>query len=190
MAGDSGPAAILPEEEGMYWYLPWAWTLSFWDSIVTPVDHVAEPMAADDVEWAAALHSQAFSQPWSGDEFAALLSQKGTFGFVVRRTGQVRPLGVVLFRTAADEAEILTIVVDRAARGKGFGRLLMDNVLQHLHSERAASLFLEVEETNTPALKLYRHLRFEEVGRRPAYYVGADGQRQNALILKRTLGPY
>ncbi len=56
----------------------------------------------------------------------------------------------------------------------------MDNVLQHLHAERAASLFLEVEETNTPALKLYRHLRFEEVGRRPAYYVGTDGQRQNA----------
>ncbi len=51
--------------------------------------YVAEPMAADDVEWAAALHSQAFSQPWSGDEFASLLSQNGTFGFVVRRTGQV-----------------------------------------------------------------------------------------------------
>ncbi|WP_182084241.1 GNAT family N-acetyltransferase [Aureimonas sp. ME7] len=173
----------------MYWYLPWAWTLSFWEEWLRPADTVAEPLAADDVEWAAALHSQAFSQPWSGDEFAALLSQRGTFGYVVRRSGAVRPLGVVLARLAAGEAEILTIVVDKAARGKGFGRLLMDNTLQHLHAERAESLFLEVEETNAPALKLYRHLRFEEVGRRPAYYTAPDGTKQNALILKRTLGP-
>jgi ribosomal-protein-alanine N-acetyltransferase len=172
----------------MYWYLPLAWTLSFWDGLMTPAGFTVMPLGIDDLDDAAELHSDAFAQSWSGDEFASLMAQGGTFGFAVRREGQAKPIGAVLARLTVDEAEILTIVVDRAARGKGIGRLLMDNVLQYLHAERAASLFLEVEETNAPALALYRRLRFEEVGRRPAYYAARDGSRTSALILKRTLG--
>ncbi|MFD2238812.1 GNAT family N-acetyltransferase [Aureimonas populi] len=172
----------------MYWTLPFNWSLSFWDGLLNP-SFVTADMGPEDVETAAELHGEAFAAAWAGDEFAALLSQPGTFGFVVRRAYQplARPSGVVLARLAAGEGEILTIVVDKAARGKGIGRLLMDNVLQRLHAERAEALFLEVEETNVPALALYKRLRFEEVGRRPAYYVDAQGQRANALVLKRAL---
>ncbi|WP_407638532.1 ribosomal protein S18-alanine N-acetyltransferase [Aureimonas ureilytica] len=145
------------------------------------------PLGLDDLDEAAEIHSDAFTQSWSGDEFASLLGQGGTFGFVVRAENNHKAVGVVLARLTVDEAEILTIAVDKAARGKGIGRLLMDNTLQYLHAERAASLFLEVEETNAPALALYRRLRFEEVGRRPAYYAGPDGTRTSALILKRSL---
>ncbi|WP_374700946.1 ribosomal protein S18-alanine N-acetyltransferase [Aureimonas sp. AU40] len=145
------------------------------------------PLGLDDLDEAAEIHSEAFTQSWSGDEFASLLGQGGTFGFIVRAENNHKAVGVVLARLTVDEAEILTIAVDKAARGKGIGRLLMDNTLQYLHAERAASLFLEVEETNTAALALYRRLRFEEVGRRPAYYAGPDGTRTSALILKRAL---
>ena len=171
----------------MYWYLPLAWTLSFWDGLLGPSGYVAVPLGLDDLDEAAEIHSEAFTQAWSGDEFASLLGQGGTFGFVVRNESGHKAVGVVLARLTVDEAEILTIAVDKSVRGKGIGRLLMDNVLQYLHAERAASLFLEVEETNAPALALYRKLRFEEVGRRPAYYAGADGTRKSALILKRNL---
>ena len=173
----------------MYWYLPLAWTLSFWDGLLGNTSVTATPLRPDDLEAAAELHGDAFAQSWSGDEFASLLSQGGTFGFVARRGGAplAKPLGVVLARLTVDEAEILTIAVDRAARGRGVGRLLMDRVLEHLHAERAVSLFLEVEETNIPALALYRRLRFEEVGRRPAYYADPSGHRRSALILKRAM---
>lgn len=173
----------------MFWYLPWSWSLAFWDGILSAPSLVSTELSRDDAEAAAHLHGQAFAQAWSGDEFTSLLSQPGVFGYVARRPGGLLspPLGIVLARLAADEAEILTIVVDRAARGRGVGRMLMDRVLQHLHGERAQALFLEVEEGNGPALALYRRLRFEEVGRRPAYYAGADGQRTSALLLKRSL---
>lgn len=39
-----------------------------------------------------------------------------------------------------------------------------------MHSARAEALFLEVDETNVPAIGLYRRLGFHGVGRRPAYY--------------------
>lgn len=173
----------------MYWYLPWVWTVSFWDGLVHQGPLVAMPLELDDIDFAAELHSEAFARPWSGDEFAALLSQAGTFGFVVRRVGDTRhpPVGVVLARTVAGEAEILTIVVSKKSRRQGVGRVLMDAVLQRLHADRTEALFLEVDEENTGALALYRRLRFAEVGRRPAYYVDASGRKTSALVLKRAL---
>lgn len=174
----------------MYWYLPLVWTMSFWDGWVNGAPLVANPLEPDDLDLAAEIHSEAFSRPWSGDEFSSLMTQPGTFGFVARRVGEKQsapPAGFVLARLVADEAEILTIAVSRRARRQGVGRLLMDMVLQRLHSDRAKSLFLEVDEENTGALALYRRLRFAEVGRRPAYYNDANGRKTSALVLKRTL---
>ena len=173
----------------MYWYLPWVWGMSFWDGWVNSGPPVIMPLDLDDIDFAAELHSEAFARPWSGDEFASLLSQAGTFGFVARRVGshQGPPAGVVLARTVAGEAEILTIVVSKKARRQGVGRLLMDAVLQRLHADRASALFLEVDEENVGALALYRRLRFAEVGRRPAYYSDAQGRKTSALVLKRVL---
>lgn len=173
----------------MLWYLPWVWTVSFWDNLVGGAQAVATELEFEDIDYAAELHSEAFDRPWSGDEFAALLGNPGTFGFLARRIGAPNsaPVGVVLVREAADEAEILTIAVSKRARGQGIGRMLMDQVLQRLHADRTASLFLEVDEENAAALALYRRLRFAEVGRRPAYYADANGRRTSALVLKRTL---
>ncbi len=172
----------------MYWYLPWVWTLSFFDGLMAGGGELmATPLTLNDADAAAELHSDAFARPWSAEEFATLLGQEGSFGFAVRRVGHpdAPPAGFVLARNVADEAEILTIAVDKRLRGRGIGRQLMDAVLQHLYAERARCLFLEVDEENQPALKLYKRLRFEEVGRRPAYYSDRSGKRTSALVLRR-----
>jgi ribosomal-protein-alanine N-acetyltransferase len=44
-------------------------------------------------------------------------------------------------------------------------------------------IFLEVEEGNRPALRLYARAGFTEVGRRPGYYAGGAA----ALVLRRDL---
>ncbi|MEF2073792.1 ribosomal protein S18-alanine N-acetyltransferase [Consotaella aegiceratis] len=173
----------------MYWYWPWVWTVSLWGSMVSSADIIVTEVERGDVEAAAELHSRAFDHAWSADELTALLAHRGTFGFVARKIGQpaTSAVGFVLVRAAADEAEILTIAVDRAARRQGIGRLLMDNALQRLYAERVRRLFLEVDEGNQSARALYRRLRFEEAGRRPAYYLDAAGHRSNALVLRRDL---
>ena len=173
----------------MYWYLPWVWTVSFLDNWLRTQDVVAAPLSDSDLDMAAEIHSEAFDHAWSGDELGSLLAQTGGVGVVARIVGQpmAPPLGFVLARNIGGEAEILTIAVAKRARRGGIGRLLMDHLLQQLHAERARSLFLEVDEENAAALKLYRRLRFEEVGRREAYYRHPDGRRTSALTLKRTL---
>ena len=135
------------------------------------------------------LHREDFSRPWSAAEFEALLLQPAVFGFLCVETGKPRSgaVGFVLARLAAGEAEILTIAVSRACRRLGLGRRLMDAVLRELHSQRAEALFLEVDETNAPAIALYRRLGFAEVARREGYYSGAGGAKSGALVMRRDL---
>ncbi|GGA73212.1 ribosomal-protein-alanine acetyltransferase [Nitratireductor aestuarii] len=141
----------------------------------------------EDCEALASLHEEGFVRPWSSGEFESLLRQDTVFGYAVVEEGVPSgPLcGFVLARHAAGEAEILTIVVPRKLRARGLGHQLMDSVLRHLHAERVESLFLEVDETNAPALALYRRLGFEEVGCRPAYYSNPGSPPTNALVMRR-----
>ena len=108
------------------------------------------------------------------------------FGFAARQVGNPKaPVGFVLARLAAGEAEILTVAVARAHRRHGLGWRLMDAVLRQLHADRAEALFLEVDETNAAAA-LYRRMGFSEVGKRPNYYESGDG-RTSALVMRRDL---
>jgi ribosomal-protein-alanine N-acetyltransferase len=152
-------------------------------------DHAVLELEADDCVAIARLHEEDFSRPWSAEEFEALLAQHTVFGFAVREVGNPRQglLGFVLARLAAGEGEILTIAVSGAHRGRGLGRALMDAVLRRLHSERAEELFLEVDDTNEPALALYRKLGFKEVARRPGYYEHEERRRSDAIVMRRDL---
>jgi ribosomal-protein-alanine N-acetyltransferase len=154
-----------------------------------PRDFSIAPIARSDAPRLAVLHREDFLRPWSDGEFASLIDQDAVFGFSALETGKGRegPVGFVLARLAAGEAEILTVVVARSHRRLGLGWKLMDAVLRELHAARAEALFLEVDETNAAAITLYRRLGFREVAKRPAYYSDGDGRKSAALVMRRDL---
>ncbi len=96
-------------------------------------------------------------------------------------TGLIHPVGgLILLRTAADEAEILTLAVHPEARRRGVGHALLTSGLA---LSDAAAVFLEVAAANLPALALYYAAGFSQCGLRRQYY--ADGG--DALVLRRLL---
>jgi ribosomal-protein-alanine N-acetyltransferase len=48
-------------------------------------------------------------------------------------------------------------------------------------------VFLEVDEDNEPARRLYQRAGFREVGRRPGYYQQGRDHAATALVLRRDL---
>ena len=90
-------------------------------------------------------------------------------------------------RRAGDEAEILSVAVAHARRGRGLARTLLDLHLRRLAGFGVRAVFLEVDEQNRPALRLYARAGFREVGRRPNYYPGDGGTAASALVLRRDL---
>jgi [ribosomal protein S18]-alanine N-acetyltransferase len=133
----------------------------------------------------AALHAVSFNRGWSEQEFEQLLTDRNVMAdrAVCGRTS----VGFILSRRAADEAEILSVAVARAWRGRGLARRLLDLHLRRLAGLGLRAVFLEVDEDNAPARRLYARAGFGEVGRRPGYYAGNGGKATAALVLRRDL---
>lgn len=69
-----------------------------------------------------------------------------------------------------EQGDILSICVDKSFRGKGLAINLMNNIFEYLTEKKVETLFLEVEEDNIPAIRLYVKLGFKKTFERKNYY--------------------
>jgi ribosomal-protein-alanine N-acetyltransferase len=132
----------------------------------------------------AALHAASFRRGWSEDEVERLLLDRQVLAHRAAARGKLA--GFILSRMAAGEAEILSVAVADRWRGRGLARRLLDLHLRRLAGLGVEAVFLEVEDGNKPALRLYDRAGFREVGRRPGYYA-RDATATSALVLRRDL---
>ena len=150
-----------------------------------------EPAIVDarpaDAAQLAAVHGACFRHGWSEVEFERLLSDRSVIAQTGRADGgRGKIVGFILSRRAADEAEILTVAVLPAERGSGLASALVRRHLSRLAALGVARLFLEVEDGNRPALRLYERAGFSQVGRREGYYAKPAGAVA-ARVLRRDL---
>jgi len=131
----------------------------------------------------AAVHAASFHRGWNEEEFERLLSDRNVLAHRARAGDSVT--GFILSRLVLDEAEILSIAVASAGRGRGLGRQLLETHLRRLAALGARCVFLEVDEGNVSALRLYHRAGFQEIGRRNSYY--ELGRGSAALVLRRDL---
>ncbi len=151
---------------------------------------IVDEATVADVAVMSTIHGAAFHRSWSDDEIAALLRDESILALVARRSSLFsaqRPVGFVIARKAADEAEVLTIAVLPDKQRRGIGRVLVENLLRRLYADRIAELFLEVDVANVAAVALYRRLGFREIGERTGYYRDPTGNRSAALVMRRDL---
>jgi [ribosomal protein S18]-alanine N-acetyltransferase len=114
-----------------------------------------------------ALERITFADPWSRRDFADCLV--GACALFVAETKD-GPLGYIVGRSVLDEAEILNLGVELAARRQGIGRALVAHMMGTFAGAGVGRVFLEVRESNVGAQRLYAGFGFREVGRRRRYY--------------------
>ncbi len=121
------------------------------------------------------LHQKCFPhKPWSADDFADL--KKSGCEIIASQNG------FIVWRAAADEAELITIGVAPDARRTGIAAAMIGIMEGELKKSGVKSVFLEVAENNTPARKLYEQNGYVQIGVRPKYYDGVD-----AIMMKKDL---
>jgi [ribosomal protein S18]-alanine N-acetyltransferase len=137
------------------------------------------PAAPAQAEALAAVHRAVFPprEAWGPDAIALQLALPGVFGLAEEQGG------MLLARTAADEAEILTLAVLPALRRRGLGRALLLLAMAEARRRGATTMALEVAADNVAGQALYKQAGFMPVGRRRRYY--ADGA--DALVLRASL---
>jgi len=146
---------------------------------------VVEPASLRDARRLAQLHGESFHRGWGEGEFEGMLTERNTLVHRLRIGSRIA--GFAVSRMAADEAEILSIAVAASQRGRGLSRNLLLTHLGHLAGRGARTIFLEVEENNQPARRLYERAGFSVVGRRERYYQQPGGEQLNALLMRRDL---
>ena len=146
---------------------------------------VIEQARLRDAPRLAQLHGASFHRGWGEGEFEGMLTERNTL--VHRLKAGRKVIGFAVSRMAADEAEILSIAVADSHRGRGLSRNLLLTHLGHLAGHGVRTVFLEVEENNQPARRLYDRAGFSVAGRRERYYREANGEQLNALLMRRDL---
>lgn len=127
-----------------------------------------------------------FGEAWTRSQLAGILPMSGVSLMLARAGADREAVGFSLFRSVADESELLLIAVRPSLHRRGVGRLLLNHFMDGARRDGMGRLHLEVRDGN-PAVTMYRAAGFSPVGRRRNYYHGADGQRFDAITLARQL---
>ena len=137
-------------------------------------------MCPQHVAAVAELEKICFSMPWSENAIAGELNNPLSLWLVALQDGGV--VGYVGSQSVLQEADMMNLAVDPACRKMGVGQQLVETLIARLKAEKTYCITLEVRSSNTPAIRLYEKLGFQQVGRRPGYY---QNPKEDALILRR-----
>ena len=112
------------------------------------------------------------------------LNKRGELGWVIQEKKKIA--GFLVVRAVVAEAEILNLCVAPDKRRAGLAEALLTEAIAELRRTRVDRLFLEVRESNTPAISFYEKHGFRKNGRRPGYYRNPD--EAAVLMMKELTG--
>ncbi len=146
------------------------------------------PLTELDVAQVIEVERSCYSHPWSEN------NMRGCFGehyhniaccrrVVGQRHHERDEIIAYAFVTVVlDEAQLLNLCVRPGNRSGGVGEALLTEVIRVVLEKQAETMFLEVRESNSVAVALYRKLGFNEVGIRKGYYP-LGRSREDAIVM-------
>ncbi|WP_414049996.1 ribosomal protein S18-alanine N-acetyltransferase [Macrococcus animalis] len=135
-------------------------------------------MMLEDVPAIYEIEKKAFpSGSWKLDAFYHEL-EKNEFAHYFIMTQDDEVIGYLGMWIVIDQAQITTVAIDESLRGKGYGKLLLEYVMNYARLT-CEMMSLEVREENLAARRLYESFGFTYGGVRRDYY----GPNQDAKVM-------
>ena len=120
------------------------------------------------------------SAAWSENSVRSELNNPLAFWLVAEEDGRVA--GYIGSQTVMDASDMMNVAVHPDFRKRGIATALILALVEELGKLESRCLTLEVRASNENAIRLYRELAFQEVGRRKNYY---HNPKEDALILRK-----
>ena len=140
------------------------------------------PATLADVPALLVLERACFSDPWSAHSVKEAIQSETSRAFLAEHRTEV--VGYVLARISGREGEILDLAVLPRARRRGIARSLLATASDALRAAGVEEVYLEVRESNGPAIALYQAEGYRPMGMRPHYYRNPP---EDALVLRAAL---
>lgn len=126
--------------------------------------------------------------PWSKQTFFSNQGER-YLNFKITINNQI--VGFCICQYVADEANLFNIAIHPDFRKQGLARELLNHLIDALITIKSpcpiSTLWLEVRQSNTPAIKLYHTLGFNQITIRKNYYPTTNGKQEDAIIMAYTL---
>lgn len=138
---------------------------------------IIRPMKEEDLDVVSEMEAASYPDPWNRKGFEEELGTESALAVVMEDTTGV--VGYALATLTGEDADIVKITIDEKERGKGYGRKLLDMLMNELYSRGILNATLEVRMSNAPAISLYEHAGFVSEGVRPGFY---SNPKEDAVI--------
>lgn len=135
-----------------------------------------QKLTPDYVSAVAAIEKRCFSNPWSETAVNAELENHCSEIYIALVDGTAA--GYANIYTVLDEMDIVRVAVLPEYRRQGIAAEMLKTVL----AEKQGTVYLDVRESNHPAISLYKSLGFVDTGVRKNYYTNPT---ENAILMMR-----
>jgi ribosomal-protein-alanine N-acetyltransferase len=122
--------------------------------------------------------------PWSYKNFEDCLMAGHHAWAIVNEQDEI--IGYTIIQVIVDELHLLNICIAPKFQGQGFGRALLNEVIELADEHSASVVLLEVRCSNHRAQQLYLQSGFNEVSVRRGYYPAENG-REDAILMAMDL---
>ncbi len=139
------------------------------------------PMTTGRLDAVMRIENEVYEFPWSRGNFVDSLAA-GYHALLLCGAGDA-VLGYCVAMSGVEELHLLNITVAAPQRRQGHARLMVEELLALGRRLGLRQLWLEVRESNAPALATYRRLGFATLGARAGYYPAAHGRRESAIVM-------
>ncbi len=135
-------------------------------------------MTPEDVPVISKLEEEAFSMPWSSEDFRQMIEKEDARYYVAEEDGELLGgCGVLLI---VGEGNITNVVIKPEARNRGIGTGLLQYLIEEGYREGLNAFTLEVRVSNQAAIHVYEKVGFVSEGVRPHFY---EKPTEDALIM-------
>ncbi|MFL2980342.1 MAG: ribosomal protein S18-alanine N-acetyltransferase [Methylophilaceae bacterium] len=133
----------------------------------------------EDLDEIVNIENKSHLTPWTKKNFTDADNANNLFK-VLKSESNIIGYYIALF--AAEECQLLNITVRLELKKKGFGQLMLKNLVEECRKKNIINIFLEVRASNSSAIRLYEKNGFNEIGIRKNYYKVPDGQEDAILM--------
>ncbi len=135
-------------------------------------------MTPEDVPVISKLEEEAFSMPWSPEDFRQMIEKEDARYYVAEEDGELLGgCGVLLI---VGEGNITNVVIKPEVRNRGIGTGLLQYLIEEGYREGLNAFTLEVRVSNQAAIHVYEKVGFVSEGVRPHFY---EKPTEDALIM-------
>lgn len=125
-------------------------------------------MQEQDIDAVTAIEQEIFSKPWSKKSFLDAVRAEHTIYLLAE--GATAIMGYCGIWLSGETGDLCNMAVRPSCRRRGIGRELLAEAIHLSIGRGAKEIFLEVRESNEPAIVLYKNFGFQKIGIRKGYY--------------------